>query len=305
MTIDIRNIPVLYINMDKDIERRMHMENILAKNGFKNYKRLSAYVAGGGDIYHSLFSSHVRACYSLLKEDSPYVLVLEDDVVFINIPRLNAAINDAIKHDDFELFTISRCTEESRCYTPPKEDDVLAHFILYKREHIPTILVKLFQIWLISGKNDIWGLYKCGAYIYTGDECMQLGFYFPTNNPLGNCVNNKIVICNLTDMDIEGYYVHDIFNKLSNKLLSNNVLSRMRDALIRIYRFVEGSTYMELLTSTGDLRRIELPLKIRSEYEESKDKAVLYRYALYYEGLASYTPLTYDIETNKICSIKI
>ena len=141
--------------------------------------------------------------------------------------------------------------------------------------------------------------------MYTGDDCMQLGFYFPTNNPLGNRVNKKIVICNTTDMDIEGCYVHNVFNKLSNNSLSNSMLSRMRDVLIRIYKFVEGSTYMELLTSTGDLRRIELPLKIRLEYEQSKDKTILYRHALYYEGLESYTPLTYNNEMNKICPIKI
>ena len=305
MGIDIRDIPTVYINMDKDIKRRQHMENILAKNGFKNYRRLSAYTSGGTDVYHSLFASHVRACYSLLNESSPYVLVLEDDVIFTDIPRLNAAINEAIKNDDFELFTISRCTDEPQCYTPPKEHDYLAHFVLYKRERIPLILVQLFQIWLISGKNDIWGLYKHGAYIYTGDDCIQLGFYFPTNNPLGNCVNRKVVICVTTDADIKGRYVHDVFNEVSNNALSSSMLSNMRDSLIRIYKYQEGSMFMELLTSTGELCRIDLPLKVLSEYEESKDKTVLYRHGLYWEGLNGYTLLKYDTDTHTIQTVKI
>lgn len=77
MIIDIREIPVFYINMDKDIEKRIAMEAMLEKHGFKNVTRVSA-VADSERYYRGLAETE---CNIFSQVSSYPFLVLEDDCV--------------------------------------------------------------------------------------------------------------------------------------------------------------------------------------------------------------------------------
>lgn len=298
--LDIREIPTIYINMDKDTTRRHHMENTLSKNGFKNYRRQAAYTTNDADIYHAAFTTHMRACYSLSKESSPYVLVLEDDVTFTDIPALNAAINSAIKNDDFELFSITHATEEPHCYTPPKKGNYLAHFVLYKRDRIPSILVKLYNTWLVTEKTDIWELYGVGAYMYTGSECIQLSFYFQTVNTKGNSVLNFMALCLFTEDDISKKHLPELVEKYTNKRITVQQLTRMRNLLVRVYRYHKGDSYLSSLDTMGNVRFIYLPITLYEKYTDMANRREVCKYALVSEGIDTDRIYGYDMNSNRI-----
>ena len=40
MNLDLREIPVLYINMDREVEKRNRIETYIDQLGFKNYELL-------------------------------------------------------------------------------------------------------------------------------------------------------------------------------------------------------------------------------------------------------------------------
>ena len=74
----ILDLPVYYINLDKDIEKRESIESLLEELGFTNVNRFSA-------KYHSTKGlgcamSHNRLLKDLSGEQTPFI-VLEDDVI--------------------------------------------------------------------------------------------------------------------------------------------------------------------------------------------------------------------------------
>lgn len=58
MKIKLKNIPVLYINLDRDIDRRDMMESMLSKMKFKTIHRIPGVIA---NIDHDCFSAHPEA----------------------------------------------------------------------------------------------------------------------------------------------------------------------------------------------------------------------------------------------------
>lgn len=80
MLLNLLDIPVHYINMDKDVERRESMERLLEEKGFKNVVRARG-VDGGGEIHDANWrigcaTSHLL----LLSQLQPPFIILEDDL---------------------------------------------------------------------------------------------------------------------------------------------------------------------------------------------------------------------------------
>ena len=74
MNINILDIPVFYINMKKDIEKRNHMERLLSEHGFKNFTRIDA-------VYDSKSGRRglSKSQYLALTQIEPPFIVMEDD----------------------------------------------------------------------------------------------------------------------------------------------------------------------------------------------------------------------------------
>lgn len=78
MNLDLREIPAIYINLDKDVEKRERMESQLKELGFKTIIRLSA--TYDNDSKRGCAISHV---YALEEVDPPFI-VFEDDCITLD-----------------------------------------------------------------------------------------------------------------------------------------------------------------------------------------------------------------------------
>lgn len=74
MIIDFNSIPVFYINLDSEEEKRKRTETMLKSMGFINVKRFSAIKHEAGRIIGC-----ARSHYEILKEQTPPFIILEDD----------------------------------------------------------------------------------------------------------------------------------------------------------------------------------------------------------------------------------
>ena len=77
MNIDILDIPVYYINLDKDVEKREKLEDTLANLGFTNVHRFAGHYSKERAV--GCATSHNALLHKLKDTDTPF-LVLEDDV---------------------------------------------------------------------------------------------------------------------------------------------------------------------------------------------------------------------------------
>jgi len=93
MKINLLQVPIIYINLDNDVEKKQSLENLLANMGFKNVIRLPA-VLNNDKPKIGLASSHFLAL-NLFK---PPFIILEDDVdimhfqPFLEIPDESHAL---------------------------------------------------------------------------------------------------------------------------------------------------------------------------------------------------------------------
>lgn len=77
MKLDLREIPVYYVNLDEQDEKRKQTENLLKINGFKYVERFPAIKHESGRIIGC-----ARSHYEILKKDiKPPFIILEDDCV--------------------------------------------------------------------------------------------------------------------------------------------------------------------------------------------------------------------------------
>ena len=74
MNLDLRDIPVVYINMDKDVEKRKRIENYIDTIGFKNKIRVV-----GVQHMEGPRAGCALAQYNALYEIDPPFIILEDD----------------------------------------------------------------------------------------------------------------------------------------------------------------------------------------------------------------------------------
>ena len=74
MNLDLRDIPVVYINMDKDVDKRKRIENHIDQLGFKTKIRVPGVVHQDGAR-----AGCALAQYNALHEIDPPFIILEDD----------------------------------------------------------------------------------------------------------------------------------------------------------------------------------------------------------------------------------
>jgi glycosyl transferase family 25 len=86
---------IVYINLDSRPDRKLHMEQQLSILGW-NATRLQAVKLQNGALGCSM--SHLRCIENAIKDNVPYLIVLEDDTVFLN-PELFK--------QQFELFKLN------------------------------------------------------------------------------------------------------------------------------------------------------------------------------------------------------
>lgn len=88
----LQDIPVLYINLDKRIDRRKHIENQF--DDFKNVERIEAINTCDTNGYYGCVLSHLKAL-KLAKQKGYYeVLICEDDFEWIDKTKFQYPIYD-------------------------------------------------------------------------------------------------------------------------------------------------------------------------------------------------------------------
>ena len=79
MNLDLRKIPAVYINLDKDTEKNQRMQSMLSELGFETVIRVEAYSFPDRHLAGCSLSHHVA-----LNEVDPPFIVFEDDCVVKN-----------------------------------------------------------------------------------------------------------------------------------------------------------------------------------------------------------------------------
>lgn len=145
MKIDIRNVPVVWINVDSQEKENEEMKNMVDSLGFKTYERFSAItdidphegVRQGEEHYRCVAESHFHILEKCIKEKNFPVIILEDDIdaedgfqpLLDNIPDDADAIYLGISHGDnnYEAIDVQNgFCKIQRVYA--------AHAILYLNE---------------------------------------------------------------------------------------------------------------------------------------------------------------------------
>ena len=291
MSIDIRNIPVSYLNLNYDVDRNKYILQHLALNGFCNkIHRQEAAISGQIDISPSITSGICQSLWYLYTHgNNDYVLYLEDDIEFENIDNLNKVINEVIKNDDFTAFVISNPESRPRCYTPPEKKDCLTHFILVKRDKIPILIHGLYMTHVMINNVDNWGYNPCqGIYVYTGYECHQMNYYFQSNNRGDKrmiVTQGTILFCK-TDKDLTGSHIHIAVNNTIADPIPVQVLAREKHLLIRIFQLTDTGV-INMLRPNGIVESFNMLPDIYEQWKTTKDDDILYHYIAQYEGLYS------------------
>lgn len=105
-TLDIREVPVYYINLDHEKEKRKRIESMLKEYGFKHIHRFPGILEtpkalGVAKSFHTLLSK-------LEKTDKPFI-ILEDDVdVFKFEPKIKIPKNADAYYLGISIFGIYR-----------------------------------------------------------------------------------------------------------------------------------------------------------------------------------------------------
>ena len=136
--------------------------------------------------------------------------------------------------------------------------------------------------------------------MYTGSECIQLSFVFPTINTKGNGVRNFIALCLFTEEDISDKPFQELIEKYTNKHITVHQLTRNRNLLIRIYKYYNGDHYLGSLDTMGHIRTIYLPRTIYEKYTDITNKLDVCKYALSSEGIDADHIYGYNTDTNRI-----
>ncbi len=102
---DIKHI--FYINLEHRVDRKQHVEAELTKIGLQGYARFNAIKMENGALGCSM--SHLK-CLQMAKENGwPHVLIVEDDILFLDKDVFIKQINNFFKNhvDDWDTLLIS------------------------------------------------------------------------------------------------------------------------------------------------------------------------------------------------------
>ena len=163
MSIDIRDLHTIYINLDNHPDRNNHMQCMLTDNGFKRFERLPAILAKPNMVegQQGCAFSHCCAAKRLYRTcTDDYCLVLEDDVQFKDIDSINRAINEIIQmYPDIDCITITNHhidKDKRGIYCPIPTPTRGTHFMFYRRKSLIKIANGLFNKWLQGFACDLW-----------------------------------------------------------------------------------------------------------------------------------------------------
>jgi hypothetical protein len=200
MKINLLDLPVLYVNLDKDTGKRVSVTNTLNKLGFKNVIRVPGELHDNSRIGCAL--GHLKALFTV----KPPFIVLEDDVVDkefkleINIP------DDA---DGLYLGTstyswdglVWKTTGPTSLKINDFDDihrvyDMLAcHAILYiTQEYVNQTIKDIYKSVLVPEPHDLavatsqrkYNVYSVGhPMFYQGNSTTNLGSAIETSHILG------------------------------------------------------------------------------------------------------------------------
>lgn len=123
---DITNI--FYINLEHRVDRKVHVENELTKIGLHNFQRFNAIKMNDGAIGCSM--SHLKLLQNALSNNSDHILIVEDDISFLNPELFKIQLNKFLESNlkwDVILFAGNNmppyeskndyCIKVSRCQT--------------------------------------------------------------------------------------------------------------------------------------------------------------------------------------------
>ncbi len=102
---DIKHI--FYINLEHRVDRKQHVEAELIKIGLQGFTRFNAIKMENGALGCSM--SHLK-CLQMAKENGwPHVLIVEDDILFLDKDIFINQINKFLKNhlDDWDTLLIS------------------------------------------------------------------------------------------------------------------------------------------------------------------------------------------------------
>jgi len=103
---NINKIPILYINLERRTDRKIHIEKELKKLGIKKYERFNAIDMENGAL--GCTKSHIKCIELAIERNYDYVIIMEDDIEFLNpslfLNKLNKFL-DSI--NDWDVLLIS------------------------------------------------------------------------------------------------------------------------------------------------------------------------------------------------------
>jgi hypothetical protein len=88
--LDLREIPVAYINLDRDTEKKLKIETTLQALGFKNISRVAGVVHPTGNRAGCSMAQH-----NALHEFEPPFIIVEDDATPLNFKPIVSIPDDA------------------------------------------------------------------------------------------------------------------------------------------------------------------------------------------------------------------
>ena len=92
---DITNI--FYINLEHRTDRKTHVENQLNSIGLINYQRFNAIKMNNGAIGCSM--SHLKLLQDALKNNLDHILIVEDDITFLDPELFKVQINKFLNNN--------------------------------------------------------------------------------------------------------------------------------------------------------------------------------------------------------------
>ena len=104
-TLDIRHI--LYINLEHRIDRKLHVEAQLDSIGLVNYTRFNAIQMDNGMLGCSY--SHLKCLHYAKENNWNHVLIVEDDIVFLQPKLFVEKLNTFLKkhQDDWDVILLA------------------------------------------------------------------------------------------------------------------------------------------------------------------------------------------------------
>jgi hypothetical protein len=205
MNLDLRKIPAIYINLQRDTEKNEHMKNMLTELGFEIIIRVEA----------SEFSAdrHLAGCslshFNALNELDPPFIVFEDDCVVKNF-RPEIEIPDDTDAVYLGISSWGRMNSHSGPFVQYRgvDSELLrvynmlgAHAILYINPEYASLCKKIaYHGYEISDHQDI-GFAEVQKYynVYAFDDPM---FYQTSSNG--------------TDQPLTSYSTHELFQPHKN-----------------------------------------------------------------------------------------